>query len=72
MRRIPVQLSTADRQAVEALRCRGSHPAREINRAHVLAALDRGVSDEQIGQVLGVSRMVMILMRSEGFFSRGF
>jgi len=64
MRRISVQLSGADRQAVDALRFGGNHPAREVNRAHVLAALDRNVSDEQIRQVLGVSRMVLWRTRS--------
>jgi transposase len=38
--------------------------AREVNRAHILAALDRNVSDEQISQVLGVSRMVIWRTRS--------
>jgi transposase len=64
MRRIPVELNSADRRAVDALRSRGSHLAREVNRAHILAALARGLSDEQIGQVLGVSRMVIWRTRS--------
>jgi transposase len=64
MRRIPVELSSADRRAVNALRFRGTHRAREVNRAHILAALDRNVSDEQISQVLGVSRMVIWRTRS--------
>jgi transposase len=38
--------------------------AREVNRAHILAALDRNLSDEQISQVLGVSRMVIWRTRS--------
>jgi transposase len=64
MRRIPVELSKEDRRAVDALRSRGTHTAREVNRAHILAALDRNVSDEQISQVLGVSRMVIWRTRS--------
>jgi transposase len=64
MRRIPVELSSADRRAVDALRSRGTHMTREVNRAHILAALDRNVSDEQISQVLGVSRMVIWRTRS--------
>ena len=64
MRRIPVELSSADRRAVNALRSRGTHMAREVNRAHILAASARGLSDEQIGQVLGVSRMVIWRTRS--------
>ncbi len=64
MRRIPVELSSADRRMVDALRSRGTHMMREVNRAHILAALDRNVSDEQIRQVLGVSRMVIWRTRS--------
>ena len=48
MRRVPVQLSASDRQAVDALRSRGSHLAREVNRAHILAALHQGLADQQI------------------------
>jgi transposase len=64
MRRIPVQLSAADRQAVDALRSRGVHSAREVNRAHILAALDQGIEDQQISAVLGSSRMVIWRTRS--------
>jgi transposase len=32
------------------------HSAREFNRAHILAALDRGLSEAQIMEVLGVGR----------------
>jgi transposase len=64
MRRIPVELSAAERQAVEALRFKGAHLARAVNRAHILAALDRGVADPQIADVLGVSRVVIWRTRS--------
>ena len=64
MRRIAVRLSLPDRQAVEALRSKGIHPAREVNRAHVLAALDRDIPDEQIAHVLGVSRVMVWRTRS--------
>ena len=32
----------------------GMHMAREFNRGHILAALDRGVPEVQIMEVLGV------------------
>jgi hypothetical protein len=32
------------------------HHAREVNRAHILSALDRGVAESQIMAVLGVGR----------------
>jgi transposase len=64
MRRIQIQLSAQDRQEIDTLRSRGAHLAREVNRAHILAALDRGVPDQQIAQVLGVSRVVIWRTRS--------
>jgi len=64
MQRISVKLSTAERRAVGRLRSRGEHLAREVNRAHILAALDAGLSDTQIAAVLGVSRMVIWRTRS--------
>ncbi|MDB6112817.1 MAG: putative transposase [Pedosphaera sp.] len=53
MRRISIQLSEAERQTVRDLRTKGAHPARELTRAHILAALDQGASDQQIQKVLG-------------------
>jgi transposase len=64
MRRISIQLSEAERQTVRDLRTKGVHSARELTRAHILAALDQGVSDQQIQTVLGVSRMVLWRTRS--------
>jgi len=49
-------LTLKDRKAVEALRTKGSHMAREVNRAHILAALNRNVPERQIMAVLGVGR----------------
>ena len=40
-------------------RSKGLHHAREVNRAHILAALDAKVSEAQIMAVLGVSRQVI-------------
>lgn len=64
MQRIPVKLTATERRAVGRLRSRGEHLAREVNRAHILAALDAGLSDTQIAAVLGVSRMVIWRTRS--------
>jgi len=64
MRRIPIQLSKTDQQMVQTFRTRGLHRARELTRAHILAALDRGVSDKHIREVLGVSPMVIWRTRS--------
>jgi transposase len=59
MRRIQIHLSKSDLKTIEALRSKGLHSSREISRAHILAALDYQLSDEQIGAVLGVSRKVI-------------
>lgn len=64
MRRITLHLTDDDRQRLDSYRCSGKHSAREVTRAHVLAALDKGLSDKQICQVLGVSRMVIWRTRS--------
>lgn len=64
MRRILVKLTAKDRRGAQRFRSKGLHLAREVNRAHILAALDRGVSDAQIAAVLGVSRMVIWRTRS--------
>jgi transposase len=64
MRRISIELSTAQRREVQRFRSRGLHLAREVTRAHVLAALDKGLDDGQIAAVLGVSRAMIWRTRS--------
>ncbi|NLH73921.1 MAG: helix-turn-helix domain-containing protein [Verrucomicrobia bacterium] len=64
MRRITLHVTDDDRQRLDGYRFSGKHSAREVTRAHVLAALDKGLSDKQICQVLGVSRMVIWRTRS--------
>lgn len=56
MRRTELHLSKKDRQLIAAFRAKGRHSAREFNRAHILAALDQGLSEAQIMDVLGVGR----------------
>ncbi len=56
MRQTELRLTKKDRQLIEAFRAKGWHSAREVNRAHILAALDRGVPETQIMAVLGVGR----------------
>lgn len=59
MRQTELHLSRTDRAIVEQVRSQGVHHSREVNRAHVLAALDRGVPQEQILAVLGVGRTAL-------------
>ena len=54
-----IQLTSRDRRFLESFRNKGQHSARELNRAHILLALEAQVPPAQIQQVLGVSRMVI-------------
>lgn len=56
MRQTELQLTNKDRRTVAHIRSQGLHLAREVNRAHILAALDEKISESQIMQVLGVGR----------------
>ncbi len=56
MRQTELNLSKREREAVQQFRSKGAHRAREFNRAHILAALDRNVPERQIMEVLGVGR----------------
>ena len=56
MQQTELKLSNKDRKALEVIRRKGVHHAREVNRAHILAALDEKVSEAVICQVLGVGR----------------
>ena len=59
MRQTELKLSPADRAAAEGVRAGGTRPAREVNRAHILLALDRRVPEAQIVAVLGIRRMMI-------------
>lgn len=56
MRQTELRLTKKDREALETFRTKGAHLAREVNRAHILAALDRKIPEKQIVAVLGVGR----------------
>jgi transposase len=56
MRQSELRLSKRDRDTVQGFRSKGKHMAREFNRAHILAALDRKIPERQIMEVLGVGR----------------
>jgi hypothetical protein len=56
MRQTELLLSKRDRQTLDEFRSQGMHMARELNRAHILAALDRQIPESQIMEVLGVGR----------------
>jgi len=56
MRQTELILTKQDRRTLEEFRSKGTHRARELNRAHILAALDRKIPESQIMEVLGVGR----------------
>ena len=52
MRQTELHLTEGDRSVVDEIRSKGLHQSREVNRAHVLSSLDRGVPEAQIMAVL--------------------
>lgn len=59
MRQTELHLTDEDRELIDSYRSKGLHHAREVNRAHVLSALDRGIPESQIMAVLEVGRTVI-------------
>lgn len=64
MRQTELHLTDADRATVDEIRNKGVHHAREVNRAHALSCLDRGVPEAQILEVLGMGRTALWRARS--------
>ncbi len=56
MRQTELSLNKRERRIVDEFRSKGLHMAREFNRAHILAALDKKVPERQIMEVLNVGR----------------
>ena len=56
MRQTELTLREEDRLVIEDIRSKGLHQARQINRAHLLSCLDRGIPEAQIMAVLGIGR----------------
>jgi len=64
MRQTELSLNRLERRHVDEFRSKGLHRAREFNRAHILAALDAKVSEQQIMQILNVGRTAIWRTRS--------
>lgn len=64
MRQTEIHLTETDREALRAFRAKGQRAAREVNRAHILLALDQRIPEATITGVLGVSRNVIWRPRS--------
>ena len=69
MRQTEFRLSKQEREVVQGFRSKGEHMARELNRAHILAALDRKIPERQIMEVLGVGRTA--IWRTRAAFLEG-
>ena len=59
MKQTELVLKESDRLALREFRSKGVHLMREVNRAHVLMALDSGVPETWICQVLGLGRTAL-------------
>lgn len=64
MRQTEMHLNKEDRAALKTFCSKGVRLAREINRAHILLALDQKVPEGIILQVLGVGRTALWRTRS--------
>jgi homeodomain-containing protein len=64
MRQTELHLTDKERELIDSYRAKGLHHAREVNRAHILSALDRSVPEAQIMAVLGVGRTAIWRTRS--------
>ena len=59
MRQTELHLSAEDRTVIDGIRSGGVHHCRELNRAHALSCLDRGIPEAQIMAVLGIGRTAL-------------
>ena len=59
MRQTELHLAEPDRDTLNSFRGKGVHPAREVNRAHALMALDQDIPEAMICQVLGLGRTAL-------------
>ena len=64
MRQTELHLTDEDRLVIERIRAKELHQSREVNRAHVLSCLDRGIPEAQIMEVLGIGRTALWRTRS--------
>jgi putative transposase len=56
MRRVEITLTETERQGLETLSRQGVSSVRELTRAQILLALDRGIADQTISEVLAIER----------------
>lgn len=64
MRQTNLVLKPEEREKLQIFRSKGLHHAREVNRAHILLALDRKIPERTIQAMLGVGRTAVWRTRS--------
>jgi transposase len=64
MRQTQLVLTPDDREKLQIFRSKGLHHAREVNRAHILLALDLNIPETTIQTMLGVGRTAVWRTRS--------
>ena len=64
MRQTGLILKPEDREKLRLFRSKGLHHAREVNRAHILLALDQRIPEATIQSMLGVGRTAVWRTRS--------
>src|ERR1700687_1800100 len=64
MRQTELSLNKRDRRTVDEFRSKGLRMARGFNRAHILAALDSKLPEQQIMEILNVGRTAIWRTRS--------
>jgi transposase len=64
MRQTKLVLKPQDREKLQLFRSQGLHHAREVNRAHILLALDQNIPEATIQTMLGVGRTAVWRTRS--------
>jgi transposase len=64
MRQTTLVLKPEDREKLRLFRSKGLHHAREVNRAHILLALDLKIPEATIQELLGVGRTAIWRTRS--------
>jgi transposase len=70
MRQTTLVLKPEDREKLRLFRSKGLHHAREVNRAHILLALDLKIPEATIQELLGVGRTAIWRTRS-AYWERG-
>jgi transposase len=57
MRRVEIHLKNDERTKLEAMCSSGVNQVRSLQRAQIFLALDKGISDQQIADVLNIDRI---------------